>query len=66
VTDALFLMEHFVTEYQNLYGYREMTYNLHLQLHLPAQVALFGPLFKNSAFGFEGLTLDFSVNFYKI
>lgn len=50
----MFLMEHFVTEYQNIYGFTHMTYNLHLQLHLPAQVAIFGPLFLNAAFYFEG------------
>jgi hypothetical protein len=48
------LINYFVLKYENLYGRRHLTYNLHSHLHLPLQVFLFGPLHMVSCFPFEG------------
>jgi hypothetical protein len=51
---AAYLINYFVLKYQNFYGRRHLTYNLHSHLHLPLQVFLFGPLYMVSCFPFEG------------
>lgn len=43
----------FVEEFQNLYGNDNVTMNLHLLLHLPTAVKNLGPLWCQSAFGFD-------------
>jgi hypothetical protein len=54
IRDSYVLMEHFVSHFEKLYRIEHMTYNIHLQLHLPTQVARFGPLFRNAVFYLEG------------
>lgn len=55
IKDAELLIKSFITEYESLYGKDFMSYNTHAHLHLPAQVAKFGPLTKLSCFPFENL-----------
>uniref|UniRef100_A0A1W7R5X7 Putative enspm-5 stu n=1 Tax=Aedes albopictus TaxID=7160 RepID=A0A1W7R5X7_AEDAL len=43
----------FVTEFEKLYGVKFMTINIHLLLHLSAQISNFGPLWTVSMFCFE-------------
>ena len=45
----------FCHDFQNLYGYRYMSANVHLLLHLPDTVKELGPLWAYSCFHFEGL-----------
>ncbi len=47
------LIEEFIEEYEELYGDRLITSNLHGHLHLPRQVYKYGPLNKLSAYIFE-------------
>lgn len=54
IRDAFVLLEHWIVRYKTIYGLKYMTNNVHQHIHLPAQVARFGPLFKNSVFHFEG------------
>ncbi|KAJ8022423.1 hypothetical protein HOLleu_37316 [Holothuria leucospilota] len=44
----------FVIGMEELYGIEHMTYNVHLMLHLSKTVQLWGPLWSNSCFPFEG------------
>ncbi|KYN20119.1 hypothetical protein ALC57_07547 [Trachymyrmex cornetzi] len=43
----------YVTEFQKLYGPQNMTFNVHLLLHLGKTVLMFGPLWCYSAFSWE-------------
>lgn len=43
----------YVTEFQALYGEKNMHYNIHLLLHIGKCVKLMGPLWANSLFSFE-------------
>lgn len=47
------LIKEFFEEFEDLYGDRNMTSNLHGHLHLPEQVYKYGPLNKISAYIFE-------------
>lgn len=45
----------FVKDFENLYGLRHMSFNIHLLRHLGAVVRNLGPLWVTSCFGFEDL-----------
>lgn len=45
----------FVRQFQELYGLRNMSFNVHCLIHLPDVVLLIGPLWVASCFGFENL-----------
>jgi hypothetical protein len=47
------LLQTFVSDFENLYGLCNMSYNLHILLHIPYTVKLWGPLWCYSAYGFE-------------
>ena len=47
------LINHFVHDFEGLYGEDNLTYNLHAHLHIPLQVWLFRPLNKLSCFPYE-------------
>lgn len=49
------LLDEFVRKYQDLYGLRHMTYNLHSLRHLPNVVRELGPLWNSMCYLFEGL-----------
>lgn len=49
------LIHLFMMNFKELYMEEHMSFNLHAHLHLPDQVALFGPLNKISCFSFEGV-----------
>ena len=53
------LIEDFISEYEELYGLENMTYNLHAHLHLVFQASKFGPINKTSSFAFEGMFKNF-------
>jgi len=46
-------MQKFVREFEDLYGERELSYNIHRMLHLGLSTKRWGPLSQNSAFQFE-------------
>ena len=50
------MLNKFCIEFQNLYGERYMSANVHLLLHLPGTVRELGPLWVYSCFHFEGLS----------
>lgn len=47
------LLERFVEQYPNIYGPKELVYNVHLLLHLVNDIMLYGPLSSFSAYKFE-------------
>ena len=49
------LINQFVKNFEKLYGSTNSSFNLHSHLHLPDQVAIYGPLNKISCFPFEGV-----------
>ena len=49
------LLTQFVKDFEELYGLRHMSFNIHLLLHLPGVVETLGPAFFSSCYGFEGL-----------
>ncbi len=55
IQDAQILIETFSIEYQKLFSKEEMTFNLHMHLHLANQVKCFGSLCGTSCFPFENL-----------
>ena len=54
VTFSQLLINSFVGEFETLYGSKNVSFNIHSNVHLPDQVARFGPLNKHSSFAFEG------------
>ena len=55
IKSADLLLRVFINQFEELYGEDEMTFNLHSHIHLPLQVARFGPITKLSCFAFERL-----------
>ena len=53
IKEANRLLKEYVRRFKVLYGEKYQVYNLHLLLHLPSQISLFGPLFLTSCFCFE-------------
>ncbi|KAK3918221.1 Putative F-box protein [Frankliniella fusca] len=49
------LLDNFVKRFQQLYGLRHMTFNLHCLRHLPSVVEELGPLWTSTCFLFEDL-----------
>ena len=49
------LLDEYVKQYQNLYGMRHMSFNVHLLRHLPKVVEELGPLWTTTCFMFEDL-----------
>ncbi|KAK3925327.1 LOW QUALITY PROTEIN: putative eukaryotic translation initiation factor 5 [Frankliniella fusca] len=49
------LLNQFVAEFQELYGIRHMSHNLHMVIHLPHNVQNLGPLWATSCFKFEDM-----------
>lgn len=49
------LLHEFVKQFETIYGLRYCSINIHLLLHLPDDVELFGPLWVNSCFSFENI-----------
>lgn len=47
------LLTEFLIEFQEIFGQEQMTYNMHLLLHLPKSVLNLGPLNVHDAFSFE-------------
>lgn len=45
----------FVKDFQELYGLRNMSFNIHLMLHLADVVEALGPAYFSSCYGFEDL-----------
>jgi len=54
VTFSQLLINSFVGEFETLYGSKNVSFNIHSNVHLPDQVARFCPLKKHSSFAFEG------------
>ena len=54
IDEAEVALKQYVAEFEGLYGDRQLTYNVHLLLHLSESVRLWGPLTEVSAFPFEG------------
>ena len=48
------LIHEFLSEFKQLYGEKQQTFNLHCLQHLPNQVQNRGPLHKSDCFPFEG------------
>ncbi|XP_052130279.1 uncharacterized protein LOC127751196 isoform X1 [Frankliniella occidentalis] len=55
IAEAKCLLNQFVIDFEELYGLRNMSFNIHLVLHLPSVVEALGPAFHTSCFGFEDL-----------
>lgn len=53
ITDAEIKLNTFATEFENLYGRHNVTTNVHLLRHIGQSVRCHGPLWAQSAFGFE-------------
>jgi hypothetical protein len=51
--DAIVIFDDYHSEYQNLYGKENMTFNLHAHSHYPKQVMEFGQINMRSGFCFE-------------
>lgn len=51
--NATWYLVKYVTDFQNLYGPQNMTFNVHLLLHLGKTVLMYGPLWCYSAFSWE-------------
>lgn len=49
------LLDEFVRRYEQLYGLRHMTFNVHLLRHLPGAVRELGPLWTSTCFMFEDM-----------
>ncbi|KAE8741568.1 hypothetical protein FOCC_FOCC012905 [Frankliniella occidentalis] len=49
------LLKSFAQQWQDLFGLRHMSYNLHCLLHLPDVVCQLGPLWVSSCFPFENI-----------
>ncbi|KAI2645742.1 DNA ligase [Labeo rohita] len=58
ITKAEKLLNAFVQEVEGLYGVCNMTFNIHLCLHLAQSVKDWGPLWTHSAFAFENYNRD--------
>ncbi len=54
IASASTLLNFFVMRFKKLYILDHMTFKLHELTHLPFQVLYFGPLYKHSAYHFEG------------
>jgi hypothetical protein len=52
--DAKILIEHFVMQFDTIYGDDKLKYKLHSHLHLPRQVNNYGGLNTTNNFWFEG------------
>ena len=48
------IIDEFLSDFAELYGEKNMTFNLHCLQHLPNQVKKYGPLHKCDCFPFEG------------
>lgn len=55
ITDSMILIKEFSKNHEFFFGKNDMTYNLHMHLHLPRQVLLIGPLNRISCFPFENM-----------
>lgn len=53
LTFAEVLLDHFIIDYESLYGKCHLSYNIHQLSHLPDTVRWWGPLWTTSAFPFE-------------
>lgn len=53
IQEADIMLRRFVMEMGDLYGIQNMSYNVHLSLHLAQSVRNWGPLWAHSAFTFE-------------
>lgn len=61
ISESEKVLSEFVQEMETLYGINNVTFNIHLCLHLPNTVRNWGPLWAQSAFVFEsynGIILD--------
>ncbi|XP_055073931.2 uncharacterized protein [Misgurnus anguillicaudatus] len=56
--EAQDLLLQFVSEMEHLYGVSNVTYNVHLCLHLSKSVQNWGPLWAHSAFQFEAYNME--------
>ncbi|CAF4008307.1 unnamed protein product, partial [Rotaria sp. Silwood1] len=53
------LLYYFVEQYQNIFGLRHMTSNIHSLLHVSESLKYIGPLWMYSTFSYEGIDKDF-------
>lgn len=53
VDEAEFALQKFVSGVKEIYGSQELSYNIHLLLHLPQAVKSWGPLWAHSCFLYE-------------
>ncbi|GBN35492.1 hypothetical protein AVEN_110229-1, partial [Araneus ventricosus] len=53
VSDAERSLKKFITGVKEIYGVQELSYNMHLLLHMPKAVSSWGPLWAHSCFIFE-------------
>ncbi|CAF3394937.1 unnamed protein product [Rotaria socialis] len=52
------LLHYFVEQYQNVFGLRHMTSNIHSLLHVNESLKYIGPLWMYSTFNYEGIDKD--------
>ncbi|CAF2135841.1 unnamed protein product, partial [Rotaria magnacalcarata] len=52
------LLHYFVKQYQNIFGLRHMTFNIHSLLHANESLKYIGPLWMYSTFNYEGIDKD--------
>ncbi|KAE8738853.1 hypothetical protein FOCC_FOCC015657 [Frankliniella occidentalis] len=55
IEEAEVLVKQFVKDFQELFGFRNMSFNVHLILHLPSTVKALGPACLTTCFRFEDL-----------
>ena len=53
IENSQILIDSFLEEYPYLYGTRNLSYNMHANIHLPEQVQLHGPLHKRNEYAGE-------------
>lgn len=58
------LIDSFLDEFPSLYGTRNLSYNMHSNIHLPEQTALHGALHKRNEYGGENSFKEFKENYH--
>jgi len=53
IDNSQLLINSFLDEFPRLYGTRNLSYNMHANIHLPEQVKLHGPLHKLNEYAGE-------------
>ena len=58
------LIDSFLEEFPTLYGTRNLSYNMHANIHLPEQTALHGPSHKRNEYWGENCFKEFDQNYH--